>query len=90
MTELPRGWVNTTLSAFCAINPRVDKSVLGDDCNVAFVPMSAVEAQSGWIDVSQTRPFGTVRQGYTSFKAGDVLFAKITPCMENGENGNCS
>ena len=85
MTELPRGWVNTTLSAFCAINPRVDKSVFADDCNVAFVPMSAVEAQSGWIDVSQTRPFGTVRQGYTSFKAGDVLFAKITPCMENGK-----
>ena len=47
--------------------------------------MSRVEAESGWIDVSQTKPFGSVRQGYTSFKAGDVLFAKITPCMENGK-----
>ena len=85
MMELPRGWANTTLSAICAINPRVDKSAMGDDCIVTFIPMSAVEAGTGCIDLSQTRPFGAVRQGYTSFRAGDVLFAKITPCMENGK-----
>lgn len=26
-----------------------------------------------------------VRHGYTAFAEGDVLFAKITPCMENGK-----
>ena len=85
MTKLSGGWTKTTLSDICAINPRVDKSTLDDDCVVAFVPMAAVDAETGRIDVSQTRSFGSVRQGYTSFKEGDVLFAKITPCMENGK-----
>ena len=26
-----------------------------------------------------------MRKGYTYFRNGDVLFAKITPCMENGK-----
>ena len=31
------------------------------------------------------RPFQEVAKGYTSFMNGDVLLAKITPCMENGK-----
>ncbi|MEI6704674.1 MAG: restriction endonuclease subunit S, partial [Deltaproteobacteria bacterium] len=30
-------------------------------------------------------PYSAVQKGYTTFKEGDVLFAKITPCMENGK-----
>src|SRR5205823_5142697 len=26
-----------------------------------------------------------VRSGYTAFRDGDVIMAKITPCMENGK-----
>jgi len=29
-----------------------------------------------------------VRQGFTPFENGDVLFAKITPCMENGKGAH--
>ena len=47
--------------------------------------MAAVEAGTGRIDLSQTRPFADVRKGYTRFSEGDVLFAKITPSMENGK-----
>ncbi len=47
--------------------------------------MSAVDAGTGEINVSNTRRFGDVKKGYTPFKKGDVLFAKITPCMENGK-----
>jgi type I restriction enzyme S subunit len=50
-----------------------------------FVPMSAVTEEFGGIDVSTLRPYSEVRKGYTQFQAGDVLFAKITPCMENGK-----
>ncbi|MCL5005140.1 MAG: restriction endonuclease subunit S [Acidobacteria bacterium] len=32
-----------------------------------------------------TRPFSKVRNGFTAFQNGDVIFAKITPCMENGK-----
>ncbi len=47
--------------------------------------MSAITEEFGGIDVSATRPLGEVQKGYTSFLADDVLFAKITPCMENGK-----
>ncbi|MBI2917758.1 MAG: hypothetical protein HYY01_07155 [Chloroflexi bacterium] len=52
---------------------------------VSFVPMAAVEAVTGRMDTSQARPYGEVKKGYTPFSDGDVLFAKITPCMENGK-----
>jgi type I restriction enzyme S subunit len=47
--------------------------------------MSAVGAETGVIDLSDSRPLARVQKGYTYFGDGDVLFAKITPCMENGK-----
>src|SRR5690606_30258063 len=47
--------------------------------------MLAVEAGTGRMDVSGRRPFAEVKSGFTPFASGDVLFAKITPCMENGK-----
>lgn len=83
--ELPAGWETAELAEICAINPTIDKSAIADELTVSFVPMPAVEAESGGIDASATRPFGEVKKGYTPFREGDVLFAKITPCMENGK-----
>ena len=37
------------------------------------------------MDASEARRIATVRKGYTPFKENDVIFAKITPCMENGK-----
>lgn len=51
----------------------------------AFVPMAAVGAADGSIVVTAKRPFAEVKKGFTPFQSGDVLFAKITPCMENGK-----
>ena len=47
--------------------------------------MAAVDERQGKISDIQTRPFGDVKRGYTYFEENDVLFAKITPCMENGK-----
>ena len=47
--------------------------------------MPSVGAGNGSIDVSAQKTFREVKRGYTPFKEGDVLFAKITPCMENGK-----
>ena len=85
MTSCPPRWINASLSEICAINPRVDKTAIDPESAVSFVPMPAVEAGSGKIDIGETRVFETVRKGYTPFRAGDILFAKITPCMENGK-----
>lgn len=47
--------------------------------------MSAVDERLGTITVREERPLSEVSRGFTAFENGDVLFAKITPCMENGK-----
>jgi type I restriction enzyme S subunit len=73
------------LSEAVEVNPKLDRSLLTDDLDVSFVPMAAVEAASGGIDVTTIRKYAEVKKGYTHFREGDVLFAKVTPCMENGK-----
>jgi type I restriction enzyme S subunit len=75
----------TTLGHVCLVNPRSFVEPVGDDWPVSFVPMAAVEVRTGRIDLSQVRTYADVSKGYTRFSEGDVLFAKITPCMENGK-----
>lgn len=78
-------WRTVPLSDICDINPRLGKAVLSEDELFAFVPMASVGAADGSIDVSAKRPYAEVKKGFTPFQSGDVLFAKITPCMENGK-----
>jgi type I restriction enzyme, S subunit len=73
------------LSDLVDFNPKPPRGSMADDLAVSFVPMAAVEAGSGWMDATQVRPYGEVKKGFTYFCDGDVLFAKITPCMENGK-----
>jgi len=47
--------------------------------------MKCVEELTGKLDLTLTRKLSEVRKGYTSFVDGDLIFAKITPCMENGK-----
>lgn len=83
--SLPGGWVEARLSDVTQINPPNPEVRPDDDALVSFVPMAAVRAMGAGIDTSETRPWRTVRKGYKRFQDGDVLFAKITPCMENGK-----
>ena len=84
--NLPKGWVRTTIGEVCTMNPRrAFDERLPDSTEVSFVPMAAVEEESGRLDTSQVRALGSVRKGYTPFLESDVIFAKITPCMENGK-----
>ena len=52
---------------------------------MSFVPMAAVSEETLCIETEAERPFSEVAKGYTPFKRGDVLIAKITPCFENGK-----
>jgi type I restriction enzyme S subunit len=85
VTELPRGWTWAKLSDVCEINPPLDLA-LGDEDLCSFIPMAAVEVESGRADPSQTGRYGELRRkSYRPFRERDVLFAKITPSMENGK-----
>ncbi len=83
--ELPGGWVWARLGDVCQINQAPSFDDLPADMEIPFVPMAAVAEETGTIDLSQRRCVSEVRSGYTRFRGGDVLFAKITPCMENGK-----
>jgi hypothetical protein len=72
------------LGAVADINPRHPKGI-DDTMLVSFVPMAGLNESQPGFQFKAERPFGTVRKGFTHFAEGDVLFAKITPCMENGK-----
>jgi len=78
-------WRTFPLSEIADINPRLGKTSLVDEELFAFVPMAAVGASDGTINVTAKRACADVKKGFTPFQSGDVLFAKITPCMENGK-----
>ena len=68
----------------CVINPKRSKVTISDSDPVSFVPMPSVSEEGYLQDVSDSE-YGSVKKGFTYFENGDVLFAKITPCMENGK-----
>jgi type I restriction enzyme S subunit len=83
--SLPRGWAIAPLFDIAEINPRGPDRLPKDDDLVSFVPMAAVETMSGRLNPGDLREWKAVKKGFTRFQEGDVLFAKITPCMENGK-----
>ncbi len=86
LSDLPDGWAWTTLEKVRKLNPRIDRQSIDDDLEVTFLPMKNVEELSGKIDLSETKRFSELkRRSYTPFRDGDILFAKVTPCMENGK-----
>ncbi|MEU3148336.1 MULTISPECIES: restriction endonuclease subunit S [unclassified Streptomyces] len=84
--ELPAGWVRATVAELCDVNPRGFDEEPEDDDLISQVPMAMVEAGTGRLDASMQVRYGDFkRKSLTRFQENDVLFAKITPCMENGK-----
>lgn len=72
------------LGECCILNPRRPNIALCDTDKVSFIPMPAVSEDGYWVDMTDEE-YGKVKKGFTYFENNDVLFAKITPCMENGK-----
>lgn len=86
-SELPKGWRWVRLGEVCEINPSRPKNFKrSPDAPTTFVPMAAVDEKTGIITKSEIVPYSKVAKGYTYFEENDVLFAKITPCMQNGKH----
>ena len=79
------GWGLTPLGSICSINPKKGQDPrISSGVEVSFVPMPAV-TERGEIDATAVKEYDEVKTGFTYFAENDVLFAKITPCMENGK-----
>lgn len=73
---------NLPLQFYCEINP---KTIYPDDIeDVSFIPMECVSDINGEI-IEHKNGKSTNSKGYTSFQENDVIWAKITPCMQNGK-----
>ncbi|MFU4998265.1 restriction endonuclease subunit S [Pseudomonas paraeruginosa] len=82
---VPDHWQVVRMRYAATLNPPVRSDLLGDpDQEVSFLPMEAI-GEDGSLSLEQVRPVADVRNGYSYFEDGDVAFAKVTPCFENGK-----
>jgi type I restriction enzyme S subunit len=80
-------WLNCQLKEVCEVNPKkINTNDKDDEIDVSFIPMTVVSDVYGNITEHQMKKLKEVKKGYTNFINGDVIFAKITPCMENGKS----
>lgn len=78
-------WPTIRLRYVADLNPPVRSDlVAAQDTEVSFLPMEAI-GETGSLDLERVRPVAEVRNGYSYFENGDVAFAKVTPCFENGK-----
>ncbi|MEL3928341.1 restriction endonuclease subunit S [Aeromonas enteropelogenes] len=80
--SLPQGWSSCTLADIAAVNP---KTVADESLIAGFVPMSHVPTSYHGELLFDEKPWGEIKKSYTNFQDGDVIFAKVTPCFENGK-----
>jgi type I restriction enzyme S subunit len=78
------GWDCKALGEVSDVNPRTKRPEGGE--KVAFVPMSAVNGTTGEIEKPEYAAASDIGSGYKMFRRGDVIFARITPCMQNGKS----
>lgn len=74
-------WNIKKIGDICIINPLKEKQY---PKRISFLEMAAVD-ENGNIINEQFKDYTSVKTGYTPFKRGDILIAKITPCFENGK-----
>ncbi len=78
-------WRNVKLSSIAWIDPRTDLLQFEEDAEISFVPMEAIDESRGEVTKKYMKSVGGSK-GYTKFKENDLLWAKITPCMQNGKS----
>jgi len=66
------------------VNPIISIAGLSDDYMISFVGMADI-SEGGRLIKKHDKYLRDVKFGFTRFIEGDILFAKITPCMENGK-----
>ena len=83
----PKGWPTKRFGDpnVVTINPRFSGKDISADTEFSFVPMADVDETWGRIVGRQVRSYSEIMRGFTPFQDNDVLFAKITPCMQNGK-----
>lgn len=73
------------LSELAFINPRTALSMLKDTDEMSFIPMEDISDDYGEWQNKKVGKKANIK-GYTKFQNGDIIWARITPCMQNGKS----
>lgn len=84
--RVPREWEVGVISDLADINPKKNTKKLNKWDLVSFIKMEDTSEESKIINMFD-KVLSEVEKGYTNFHDNDILFAKITPCLENGKGG---
>ena len=78
--NLPDGWMSCRVDDAFSINPKIQGKD-EDDC--AFIPMMLIEDGYSNSFKYDVRKWYEIKSGYSRFADGDIVVAKISPCLEN-------
>ncbi len=78
-------FTNIKLKDILEINPSTSFEELKDETILSFIPMECISEEYGEF-ITQKNGSKKESNGYTKFKNGDLIWAKITPCMQNGKS----
>ena len=79
---LPEGWQRLPASEAFEVNPKTPRN---DNGAITYVPMAAL-SETGMV-VGRRAFENRAKSTSVRFQNGDTLFARITPCLENGKTG---
>lgn len=86
-SHMGNGWPVAPVSRIAEVNPTA--ILPSREFNAKKVPlyeMATIDEYQGTLRKAEWVPLETCRTGKTKFQTGDVLFAKITPCVQNGKS----
>ena len=78
--NLPDSWYLTDIKSIFTINP---KNKVADDVIAGFVPMTNIADGYSNEFRCESKLWGDIKKGFTHFAEGDIVVAKISPCLEN-------
>ena len=84
LSKVPADWSRSRIRNVVELSPGYSFQPPGSDEICTVIPMEKL-SEAGLIDGSNQQTFNEIQSGLTLFEPGDVVFAKITPCMENGK-----
>ena len=78
--NVPSNWIVCKVKDVFRINP---KTKADNGMEAGFVPMSNIQDSYNNNFSYERRTWGNIKKGYTHFENGDIVVAKISPCLEN-------
>ncbi len=79
--KIPAHWAFGKIKRVAQFAPKCDFSRLKDDVLITFTPMECI--RNGYFE-NRGKQLNTITGSYTPYSEGDIVFAKVTPCFENG------